>query len=224
MTVEARGNNLIAFGDRAPATAAGYREQPHNLEAEQALLGAILVNNEAIHQVVGFLAPPHFFQPVHGRIFEHAMKMIERGQYANPVTLKSFFARDEALAEVGGASYLDRLAASVVSVVNSEAYGRAIHDCFLRRELITVGETIVATAYDSTLDEPATHQIENAEQSLFHLAEDGRPEGACRHSANHCSRPSPTSRQRTRPMAAWWVCRPGCTISTRNSAACTAPT
>ena len=177
MTVEARGNNLIAFGDRAPATTAGYREQPHNLEAEQALLGAILVNNEAAHQVAGFLAPQHFFQPVHGRIFEHAMEMIERSQYANPVTLKSFFARDDALAEVGGASYLDRLAASVVSVVNAEAYGRAIHDCFLRRELITVGETIVATAYDSTLDEPATHQIENAEQSLFHLAEDGRPEG-----------------------------------------------
>src|SRR5438128_2172279 len=137
MVMEARGSNLVAFGDRGVAPAP-YREQPHNLDAEQTLLGAILVNNEAAHQVAGFLAAAHFSEPVHGRIYDAALKLIERGQQATPITLKSYFVRDDALADVGGASYLERLAASVVSVVSAETFGRTVHDCFLRRELINI--------------------------------------------------------------------------------------
>lgn len=170
--------NLIPFGDPLQETeGAGYREQPHNMEAEQALLGAILVNNEAAMRVSGFIEPEHFFEPVHGRIYEAAMALVERGQNATPVTLKTYFERDEALTDVGGSSYLARLAGSAVSVINAEDYGRAIYDCFLRRSLITIGEDVVNIAYESKVDEPAVEQIESAEHSLFQLAESGKHEG-----------------------------------------------
>jgi replicative DNA helicase len=170
--------NLIPFEDRPGAQdEAAYREQPHNVEAEQALLGAILVNNEAAGRVSGFLEPDHFFEAVHGRIYEDALVLIERGQNATPVTLKTYYERDEALADVGGASYLARLAGSAVTVINAEDYGRAIHDCHLRRALINIGEDVVNTAYDSRTDEPAPTQIESAEHSLFQLAERGSVDG-----------------------------------------------
>ncbi|MBM3507963.1 MAG: replicative DNA helicase [Alphaproteobacteria bacterium] len=181
MTVEKGRSNLILFGQAptggATAEAVGFREAPHNTEAEQALLGAILVNNEAALKVSGFLTAEHFFEAVHGKIYEHAMTLIERGQRATPVTLKTYFERDEALSEVGGASYLVRLAGSAVGIINAEDYGRAIYDCFLRRQLIGIGEGMVNTAYDAKVDQPPVQQIETAEQSLFHLAEAGRPEG-----------------------------------------------
>ncbi len=171
--------NLIPFGPQGsnPTGQAGFREQPHNLEAEQALLGAILVNNEAMHKVAGFLTAEHFHEPIHGKIFEHAMTVIERGQHATPVTLKTYFERDEALSEVGGATYLIKLAGSAVGIINAEDYGRAIYECFLRRQLISIGEDMVNTAYDAKVDAPPVHQIETAEQHLFRLAEQGRPEG-----------------------------------------------
>ena len=103
-----------------------FREQPHNTEAEQALLGAILVNNEAALKVSGFLTAEHFFEGVHGRIYEHAMALIERGQHATPVTLKTYFERDEALSEVGGATYLVKLAGSAVGIINADIFLRPL--------------------------------------------------------------------------------------------------
>lgn len=151
-----------------------YRSLPHNIEAEQALLGAILVNNDALAKVQDFLEPHHFFEPVHGRIYEAALRLIDRGQLASPVTLKSFFERDEALADVGGAQYLARLAGSAVTILNAEDYGRTIYDLGIRRELIGIGEEMVLTAYDSPIHAEAAGQIEDAEQKLFDLAERGR--------------------------------------------------
>ena len=89
-----------------------HRSPPNNLEAEQALLGALLVNNEALHLVAGFLEADHFFLPVHGRIHAAVMHMIGRQETANPVTLKTYFQDDEALKEAGGGQYLSRLAGS----------------------------------------------------------------------------------------------------------------
>jgi replicative DNA helicase len=154
-----------------------YREPPANLEAEQALLGAVLVNNAAYHRVGDFLLPEHFAEAVHGRIYERIGKLIERGQIANPVTLKNVFDQDGALAEIGGGAYLARLAAAVITVVNAEDYARTIHDLYLRRQLIEVGETVVNDAYrhDTGLD--AAEQIQGAEKRLFDLAETGRMEG-----------------------------------------------
>jgi len=154
-----------------------YRTPPANIEAEQALLGAILVNNAAYHRVAEFLRPEHFAEGVHGRVFAAIAKLMERGQLANPVTLKNLFDQDGALAEIGGAQYLARLAASVVTIINAEDYGRTIHDLFLRRQLITIGEDVVNEAYEHDLDRQATLQIETAEQKLFALAETGQYEG-----------------------------------------------
>ena len=107
-----------------------YRQPPSNVEAEQALLAAILVNNAAYHRVSEFLRAEHFALGVHGRIYAAINKLMERGQLANPVTLKNLFEQDDALQEVGGAQYLVRLAASVVTIINAEDYGRTIHDLF----------------------------------------------------------------------------------------------
>jgi replicative DNA helicase len=157
-----------------------YRSPPQNIEAEQALLGAVLINNDTASQVSGFLAPDHFFEPIHGRIFEAMIRLIDRGQIANPTTLRALFERDEALAQVGGPDYLKRLAAGAVTIINAEDYGRLIHDLAARRQLIQVGEDMVNVAYDSTADESATMQIEAAEQRLYNLAEKGRYEGGFR--------------------------------------------
>src|ERR1700751_2006694 len=103
---------------------ASYRIPPHNTEAEQFLLGAILVNNAAYHRVSEFLLTEHFAESVHGRIYEAAAKLIERGQIANPVTLKNLFDQDGALADIGGAQYLARLAEAAVTIINADDYGR----------------------------------------------------------------------------------------------------
>src|ERR1041385_29430 len=155
-------------------------QPPANTEAEQALLGAILVNNAAYGRVAEFLAPEHFGNAVHGRIFAAIGKLIDRGQIANPVTLKNLFDQDGALAEIGGAQYLARLAESAVTIINAEHYGRTIHDLHLRRELITLGQDVVTEAFQHDLDDPATEQIERAEAKLFELASTGQAEGGFR--------------------------------------------
>ncbi|MBL4740267.1 MAG: replicative DNA helicase [Sneathiella sp.] len=155
-----------------------YRSSPHNLDAERDLIGAVLVNNEASAKVSGFLKAEHFYEPVHSRIYDAAVILIERGEIADPVTLKSYFENDEALADIGGAQYLARLAASATTIINAVNYGRIVYDLAMRRELIDLGEEIVNTAYDSDLSETATLQIENAEKQLFALAENGSHEGA----------------------------------------------
>jgi replicative DNA helicase len=157
--------------------AATYRSAPQNIEAEQALLGAILVNNTAYHRVSEFLLPEHFAEGVHGRIYEAIRTLVERGQIANPVSLKPLFDQEEALRTLGGGGYLGRLAASVITIVNAEDYGRTIHDLFLRRQLIEVGENVVNDAYKHDLALDAAAQIEVAEKRLFDLAETGRSEG-----------------------------------------------
>ena len=154
-----------------------YRAQPHNEEAEQALLGALLVNNRAYEKVSEFLRPEHFFGPVHGRIYGAIVNFIERGQVANPVTLKAYFERDPDLAAVGGAGYLAELAASVVTVVNAEDYGRTIHTNYLRRQLIAIGEDMVNEAYRHDIEITAQDQIEEAEKHLFDLASTGDVKG-----------------------------------------------
>ena len=164
-------NSNIASLQRKNDNSLSIREVPGNLEAEQGLLGAILVNNRAFEKVGDFLSAEHFLDPAHGRIFESCRRLIERGQIANPITLKSLFDQDEALQTTGGAQYLVSLAASVVTVINADDYGKAIKDCFLRRELIDLGEQVVNEAYSHTIELPATQQIELAEGKLFSLAE-----------------------------------------------------
>jgi replicative DNA helicase len=166
-----------ALEARAPA---GFRTQPHNIEAEQALLGAVLINNEAYHRVSEFLRPEHFYEPVHGRIFEAMARLVERGRLADHVTLKIAFDEDEALRELDGAQYLARLARAAETILNAADYGRLLHDLALRRGLIQVGEEVVNKAYDPIVSESGREQIETAEQHLFNLAQEGQFEGGFR--------------------------------------------
>ncbi|MGY8996014.1 MAG: DnaB-like helicase N-terminal domain-containing protein, partial [Alphaproteobacteria bacterium] len=150
-----------------------YRVMPHNEEAEQALLGAMLVNNDVLNRVEDFLEGEHFYIPVHGRIYEAVQRIVEKAQIANPITLKAFFDNDEALAEVGGAGYLAKLAASAATIINASEYGKRIHEHFIRRELIAIGEDMVNDAFEHTVEVDAEGQIEQAEKQLFDLAESG---------------------------------------------------
>ncbi len=154
-----------------------YREAPNNLEAEQALLGAILVNNDAFYRVSDFLKPVHFNEQLHRRIFEVGGDIIRMGKTANPVTIKTFLPADDKVGDLTVAQYLARLAADAVSIINAEDYGRAIYDLALRRSLITIGEDMVNIAFDAPLDMPPQSQIEDAERRLFELAETGRYDG-----------------------------------------------
>ncbi len=105
-----------------------FRSQPHNIEAEKALLGAIFIDNRAYEKVAEFLLARHFFVPQNGRVFEACTRLIERGQIADPVTMKTLFEQDEDLADIGGAAYLADLAASAATIINAGEYGRLLQD------------------------------------------------------------------------------------------------
>src|SRR3954451_15359132 len=127
---------VIDRGTGLGEVAASFRTQPHNIEAEQALLGAILVNNEAFHRVVEFLRQEHFYEPVHGRVFAVCAQRIMNGMLADPVTLKVLFEEDAALRELDGPRYLARLAQAAESIVNAVEYGRIVYDLAIKRNLI----------------------------------------------------------------------------------------
>ena len=154
-----------------------FRAAPHNIEAEQALLGAILVNNEAFYRVSDFLEPVHFFEPIHAKIFELAASLVRAGKVASPVTLKTFLPPDLDVAGLTASQYLARLAAEATTVINAEDYGRTIYDLATRRSLIIIGEDMVNVAYDAPVDLAPSEQIEDAERRLYELAETGRYDG-----------------------------------------------
>jgi replicative DNA helicase len=161
----------------APLFGLSQRLPPSNLQAEQALLGALLANNKAYERVSEFLAPEHFADPLHGRIYEAIVRRTEAGQLADAVTLKAEFEHSGVLDEVGGTAYLAQLLSAMVGIINAGDYGRTIHDAWIRRQLIDVGETVVNHAFgaDPELDGPK--QIEAAEQCLFDLATHGATSG-----------------------------------------------
>ena len=160
-----------AAQDEEPA----YRLLPQNLEAEQGLLGALMIDNRALEKVSDFLQPYHFFAPVHQRLYAAILKLVERGQTAGPVTLKNYFEKDGDLQHVGGAEYLSDLATSVITLINAGDYGRTIYDLYLRRELIALCQETLQDAYHSRLvhEHGAADIIEQTEGRLFRLAEMG---------------------------------------------------
>ncbi len=157
--------------------ALSLRSPPHNFEAEVQLLGAILANNRAFERVGDFLLAEHFMDDRHRRIYEACGKMINRGQMASATTLKNYFEQDATLTEIGGVQYLYKLAGSAMTVINATEHGRIVHDLFLRRQLINLGEDVVNKAYAHDLESGAREQIEAAEQQLFNLATTGENEG-----------------------------------------------
>jgi replicative DNA helicase len=171
-------NAAPAVSDAPQITADGalpFRTAPHNIEAEQALLGAILVNNEAHDRVSGFLKPEHFFDPIHAEVYETTAKLIGAGKQATPITLKTFFDHHEPINPgLTVAQYLGSLTVNATTIINAKDYGQTIYDLALRRQLITLGEDMVNTAYDTPIDNPPEAQIQDAESKLFALAETGK--------------------------------------------------
>ncbi len=162
----------------APDTAElPVRALPSNIEAEQAVLGAILVNNEALDRLSVFLTVEHFYDPVHARVFEVAQRRIQNGQVVSPVTLRAAFEKDAGMAELGGPIYLLHLADAAVNVFNVLDYGRIVYEMAIRRHLIELGEEIADRAGDFTDDSVSSDHITEAEQRLYSLAEKGRIEG-----------------------------------------------
>lgn len=150
---------------------------PQNIEAEQALLGALLANNKAFEKVSEFLRPEHFADPVHAKIYDIISKLISKGHIADVITLKNYFEQEGLLDEVGGYKYLIQLADSSSPLTNAEYYAQFIYDKYLRRELINTGFEIVNEAAKEDLDTNAFEQIENAEKKLFELSNQGDTRG-----------------------------------------------
>ena len=160
-----------------PAEQAEAPAMPASIEAEQALLGALLVNNDVFDRVSHLIEKRHFFDPFHGVIFEKAAERIRQNALATPITLRPFLEAEPGFAEIGGVGYLARLAAASVSIWSARDYAEVIHDCAVRRELIVLGEEIAGRAATFETDDTPAAQIVAAEQSLYNLAEKGRYEG-----------------------------------------------
>jgi len=160
-----------------PLLGLSQRHPPSNERAEMALLGALLANNKAYERISEFLAPEHFVDPVHGRIYQAIVRRVEAGQLADAITLKAEFEHSGLLDEVGGTAYFAQLLTSMVGIINAGEYGRAVHDAWLRRQLIDIGEVVVNNAFGAEAELDGRQQIELAESALFRLATQGGNDG-----------------------------------------------
>ena len=149
-------------------------KQPSNLEAEQALIGSVLVNNDVIDEVSSFIRPSIFYDPAHIKIYEVIENLNNKGMVANPITLKNYFEKDNMLNDVGGTEYLVKLTRFSGSTKQAIDYAKIIHEMYLRRELVSISEKL---SYDTlnanTQEQDAENIIESTEKSLFNLAERG---------------------------------------------------
>ena len=145
-----------------------------NLEAEQSLLGTIILNNEYLSRVLEFLLPEHFYEPAHQKIYAQIIHNVEKiSIVANQITLKQFFENDENIKAIGGAKYLSTLLATASGIFDIADYGRIIYDLALKRKLVMIGEDVVNRVYKTENNLSAQDQIEQAEANLFDLAEKG---------------------------------------------------
>ena len=149
---------------------------PTNLEAEQAVLAAVLMNNRALESVSDFLLPEHFYHPAHQEIYKLAMRQFAVGVPFDIITVKTYLEQQGTLEDVGGIEYLSKLASAGSTVVNVEHYGRIVFDNARRRDLIHLGQSIIDDAYTEDLDKSVNEQVESAEQHLFNLASIGQTE------------------------------------------------
>jgi replicative DNA helicase len=149
---------------------------PHNIEAEQQLLGAILTNNDLYDRVSNVVQAEHFFDPVHARIFEICAARIQQNRPATPVTLKTYLERDEGLAELGGPAYLARLAGQAIASFAARDYAQIVYDLAIRRSLMALGREISDKAARVDVASEPKEQIVEAETALYQLAGEGRTE------------------------------------------------
>ena len=154
---------------------------PSNLEAEQALIGSVLVNNDIIDEISNIeideisniVVSLKFFDPIHRKIYEVIESLNNKGMIANPITLKNYFENDNGLSDVGGSEYLVKLTRFSSSTRQAIDYAKIVHEMYVKRELITISENIAEDSHDDEIDKSGENIIEDAEQSLFQLAERG---------------------------------------------------
>ncbi|QAY75211.1 replicative DNA helicase [Sphingosinicella sp. BN140058] len=167
-------DNIIRLAD-APAPEA--TTLPHNIEAEAALLGALMIDNRLAEDIQMKLRPDHFYEPLHARIYEQILKLIDRNMIASPVTLRPLFEADEEMKELGGPSYLAQLTGSGAAIIGARDFAEQIYELALLRALIGVGREMVENALDTSEDVDPKGQIEQAESALYRVAEEGGNEG-----------------------------------------------
>jgi replicative DNA helicase len=160
-----------------PAEPAASASLPQNVEAEAALLGALMIDNRLVEDVQLKLKAHHFFEPLHGRIYDSILKLTDRNMIANPVTLRPSFEADEAMKELGGPSYLATLTGSGAAIIGAKDFAAQVYDLALLRALIGVGRDLVEGALDTSEDVAPLEQIERAETELYKVAEEGGAEG-----------------------------------------------
>jgi len=151
---------------------------PCNIEAEAALLGALMIDNRLVEDIQGTLRAEHFHEPVHGRIYEAILKLVDKNMIANPVTLRPMFEADESMRELGGPAYLAQLTGSGAALIGARDFAAQIYDLALLRELIAVGRDMVEKAVDTSDTVDPKSQIEAAEVALYKVAEQGGETGS----------------------------------------------
>ena len=149
------------------------KELPNNIEAEQGLIGAILINNEIFYDISDVIKIDNFYEPVHRVIFEVISKLLSQGQIATPITLKSYFEVEKNLEEIGGFNYLARLANSAVSLDYAKNYAQIIYDLSVRRGLFELGGKVQHNAIENNLDTKPDDIIEETERDLYQISEKG---------------------------------------------------
>jgi replicative DNA helicase len=162
---------------RLVAAADPARELPANVEAEAALLGALMIDNRLVADVQMQLRADHFFEDIHGRIYTAILTMTDRNMIANPVTLRPLFETDAAMKELGGPAYLAKLAGSGAALIGARDFAQQIYDLALLRELVTVGRDMVEGALDTSEEIDPQGRIESAEMALYKVAEAGGERG-----------------------------------------------
>lgn len=154
----------------APADHSMQQAQPRDVELEQALLGAVLTNNDAFWRVADLVSHEHFSEPIHQKIYSIAAAMIRAGKPASPLTLRTFLPADLDIAGLNVSQYLARLAAEAVSVVNVIEYGRSLVDLARRRDLLDISDRLADSAANPEPDKTAAMIAAEAEQELFALS------------------------------------------------------
>ncbi|HXH51881.1 MAG TPA: replicative DNA helicase [Sphingomicrobium sp.] len=165
---------VLRISDSAPAETPSL---PQNVEAEAALLGALMIDNRLVEDIQLRLRAEHFFEPLHGRIYEAILKLTDKNMVANPVTLRPLFEGDEAMKEIGGPAYLAQLTGSGAAVIGARDFAVQIYDLALLRALVSVGREMVEGALDTSEEIAPLEQIERAETELYKVAEEGGAEG-----------------------------------------------
>ena len=215
-----------------PSDARPVAALPHNLEAEQALLGSLMFDNAVFERLSDRLRGSHFYEPFHQRLFDAVEDHIRQGLLAEPTILMERFKGDPAFQEFGGLRYLADLVDRAPPGAHAPDYARVVYDLALRRDLIRIGGDIIKEAPDP--ETPAMDQIESAEQSLYSLAETGQPSSGfisfsqvadwitCRRSPDTCAREAArTTSSRSSSIPATRTAGPGRSSRRRSSAGCT---